>query len=375
LSQTYFNHYSYIAHNWWGRTSFVSSWWQIYKGDPYWVPPYYPTFRRVLEPSQDRHLARMKPLFVHTEALPGRKRQTQASSAWNAPLFGQPVAAAVILCDLRRQDGTAYLALLQSVNDAGSLARLLGYMAEAPLPGGCRNVIGPIGLSPHFGSGLLQDYWNEIPPLHTPYNPPYMPETIGSVMRARSGSRLYHLEIPREPSSPPPARAEFTPFNPARLCGDLLPLLVAACPPQLNFAPPDAEEAEFLLRWINPWPLISWLAQIDSQPLGFILLQPDLAHRLRRAEGGRNPIWRLWLAWAGCRPTRQGRVLFAGVLPAWRKQGIGRQLLHQAMLTAQQQGWRRLSIGPLPGTAPGSRFLEHCGAQARQSYLIYQQEL
>jgi GNAT superfamily N-acetyltransferase len=68
-------------------------------------------------------------------------------------------------------------------------------------------------------------------------------------------------------------------------------------------------------------------------------------------------------------------VLFAAVLPQWQGQGIGRQLLHQAILTAHQQGWQNLSIGPLPGTSPGSKFLEHQGAQARQTYLLYQGDL
>lgn len=110
------------------------------------------------------------------------------------------------LCDPRRREGTAYLALLHCVNDPESLDRLLGRLAEALSARGCRRVIGPIGLSPHLGSGLLQDCWGQLPPLHTPYNPPYVPEVVGSAMRPLDRARLYHLEVPTEPLSPPPAR-------------------------------------------------------------------------------------------------------------------------------------------------------------------------
>ena len=170
-------------------------------------------------------------------------------------------------------------------------------------------------------------------------------------------SRLYHLEIPPELPPAPPTRAKLTPLEPARLATDLRPLLVAACPVWGGFPPPDTAEVDFLVNWVGRWPLFGWLADVDDQPVGFILLQPDVAPRLRQAKGGRNPLRRLWLTWASRRPAHYGRVLFAGVLPDWRGQGIGRQLLFQALLTSQQQGWQSLSIGPIPSAAPANQFL------------------
>jgi hypothetical protein len=63
------------------------------------------------------------------------------------------------------------------------------------------------------------------------------------------------------------------------------------------------------------------------------------------------------------------------VWPDWREQGIGDQLLHQAMLTAHQHGWQDLTFGPFPTMAPVVKFLKRHGAESRQSYLLYQQEL
>jgi hypothetical protein len=64
--------------------------------------------------------------------------------------------------------------------------------------------------------------------------------------------------------------------------------------------------------------LYGWLAEVNERPVGFILLQPDLASILRQTKGGRHLLWRLWFNWASHKPSQRGRILFAGVLPEWR---------------------------------------------------------
>ncbi len=166
-----------------------------------------------------------------------------------------------------------------------------------------------------------------------------------------------------------------SPFDPSRLAKDLLPLLITACSPSADLPPPDTEEAAFLLRRLGLAPLHAWLAHVDEQPVGFTLLQPDLAPLMRRTNGGRHLPWRLWLAWRSRGPVSQGRVLYGAVSPRWQGQGIGSQLLHQALITAQRQGWETLSIGPLPEVALACIFLENRGARARQTYRFYQRNL
>lgn len=370
----YFNHRAVIAEDRWSRWSFIRHWWRIYQSDPYWTPPYAPTLGRNFNPTRNPHFSRLKAIPLWLEALP-RRAAPNAAPSFSGVAIEQGVAAALALIDPRRTDACAHLAWLHCANDADSLARLLDVFSERLASLGVRRLIGPTGLSPHLGSGLLQDCWHLRPPLHTAYNPPYLPELAGNVWRPRSSARLFHLPVLPQLPAAAPSPARLLPLNPARLAGDLLPLLAAACPPWLDFPPPDALEAEFLLRQFSPWPLWGWLAAANGEPAGFILLQPDLAPRLRRANGGRNPLWWLWLRWASRRPAGQGRVLFAAVLPRYRQQGIGRQLLHQALADAKARGWDSLAIGPLPTTAPGSRFLQHFGAEARQTYLLYQRDL
>jgi GNAT superfamily N-acetyltransferase len=287
----------------------------------------------------------------------------------------EPVAATVLLSDHRTEARVAYLGLLQCINDAESLERLWGELSQCLWELGCQRILGPTGLSPHLASGVLQNFFHVIPPLHTPYNPPYLPELIEGVWDPVQTSRLYHIEIPNEIASASPSPVQLSPFAAPRLAEDLLVLFQAACGGSDALSPPDRVEAAFLLDWLQTWPLYGWLAEVNGQPVGFILLQPDLAHSVLRAGGGRNWGWRLWLKWRSRQPVRAGRLLYGAVLPAWRGQGIGRRLWQQALSVAYAQRWRTLTIGPVVDATPAARFLVQAGAKAHQLYRLYGSEL
>jgi GNAT superfamily N-acetyltransferase len=378
MMEKHFNYRANFVDGWWGRRSFIQNWWRIYAADPHWAPPHAPTLSRMVEPARNPHLGRLSPMPLYVDALPrrhsGQVRTTAGTGmvGMTPVLFEVPVAAVMALQDPRRQDGAAYLGLLHCANDAGSLERLLGFLAEELAPLGVRRLIGPTGLSPHVGSGVLQDDFHRDPPLHTPYNPPYLPELMQAIFRPAARSQLYSLDVPAAGPSHAGGPAEIVPLDVRRLAADLLPLMQAACPTWAGFVPPDGPEAVFLLRWLGQWPLQGWLAQVAGEPAGFILLQADLAAQVRRAQGGRNPLWRLWMAWRASRPVHAGRLLLGAVMPQWQGQGIGGQLWQHTLSVARQCGWRRLTAGPLPSSAgPALRFLQKRGARAGANYLLY----
>jgi len=370
----YFNYTNHIVEDWWSRRDFIGRWWRLGATDMRWTPPPYPLLWQTLVRSREAYLVERTLRLLYIEALPRRVASPTTSdnpnftaTAW----MEEAVAATAILIDKRRRDRTAYLSLLQCVNDGEVMERLLGVVMEQLWELGCERIIGPTALSPHLPAGALQDYFHVTPPLHTPYNPPYLPELLESNLQPLAQNRLFSIQTPTELPAADPTVATLLPLTPARLSGDLLPLLVAACTAHGDFPAPDAAEAAFILRWLGAWPLTGWLAQVDHKPVGFVLLQPDLASSIQRARGGRNPIWRLWLTWRSQRPVRAGRLLYGAVLPAWRNQGIGRQLWRQALYTAQQALWQTLTMGPIIDSASGAAFLKQQGAQAQQRYQLY----
>ncbi|MCI0398281.1 MAG: GNAT family N-acetyltransferase [Chloroflexi bacterium] len=372
---SYINHRVYSAVTGWERRSFARKWWSIFAGDSRWTPPYYPALQRELNPARNPHLARLQPDYLYIEALPVEQRPVNRfSSVPVVSPFELALATAAILYDPRRQDETAYLSLFHCANDEESLERLLDSVAETLAGKGCRRLVGPTGFSPHLESGLLLDHWHRPPPWHTPYNPPYLPELLDRSARPGRRLRLYHLPVEPGPLELAAGPAEIVPLEPGRLATGLLPLLAEASPTGNDFPSPDEAEAAFLLRWLGPQTLSGWLALVDGQPAGFALLQPDLASRLRLARGGRNLLRRLWLPLLLRLPVRQGRALYGVVRPAWRGRGIGRQLLAHCLAAARRHGWTSLSLGSVVEESQAAAWLAQQGAEARQTYQLYQWE-
>jgi GNAT superfamily N-acetyltransferase len=281
----------------------------------------------------------------------------------------QAVAVTALLADPRRSDGTATMALLSVANDVESVERLVGVAQEQAYGRGRSRLIGPTALSPHLGYGVLLDHFDKTPPLHTPYNPPYLPEVMDAVFDRVQMARLYHLAM-RHQAAKVVGPATLRPLVAADDV-KVLPYLLTALDDNHEFPRPDAAEAAFLLDWWDVAPRCGWIAEIEGQAVGFVLLQPDLAMALRQTKGARMMWWQLWWQWRRTWRTSSGRLVAGGVLPRWRHQGIGRQLFAAAHNSALQQGWRSLTIGPVADDSTAATFLRGQEAQPLQRYALY----
>ena len=374
MQDGYFNYYTRLAESWWERRDFMRGWRRLHASDRRWVPPYYPTLTRALTPGSTPHVDRQRPVLFWVEALPG-KPNTEGN--WNAQRFNsafmeEAVATAVLLADPRRRDGTATLAFFSVANDEESLERLWAVAQEQAFGRGFYNLVGPVAFSPYLGYGVLLDHFNQTPPLYTPYNPPYLPEILDTLLERVQTARLYHLDVPAKVNVPS-APAHLRPLT-ASDESTVLPTLFAALDSPFDSPPPDATEASFMVDWWRIAPSSGWIAEVEGQPVGFVLLQPDLAPALRRAGGGRTLLWRLWWQWRRTRPARAGRIVAGAVLPNWRQQGIGSQLLSAALRSAQLQGWHKLTIGPVADDSQAATFLLAHHAQPLQHYALYGME-
>lgn len=362
-------------------------WWRIFSKDPHWVPPYYPIFRRELEPAKNSHLRRLEPAYIYDEALPistaSRQLYKESSQSQSAIPFQvtteTSVAAGIALTDPRRADASGYLALLHVGNDAEALERFLFEASEILAELGCQQIIAPTGLSPHLGSGLLVDHWNLNPPLYTPYQPPYMAEIFSGLMQPFASSRLYHIAVNSEGDNPSNRSFKYgIQFEAFTGLGKIIQethLLISAFPEWAGFAPPDREEIDFILRWVSHWKTLGWVALREGRAVGFILLQPDLSAPLRAADGGKKLLYRFFLNMAGGLPTKKGRILLGGVLPEWRGRGIGSELFHRAVSAGREQGWQEITVGPLPAGSEAAPFFEDHGAAAMQTYTLYNKDI
>jgi GNAT superfamily N-acetyltransferase len=358
------------------RRGFVHAWWRLYAHEPHWAPPYYPALKEALNPEHNPHLNRLSPRMVCLRGIAREHRQNALSGDLLASLGSGMALESILACclllyDPRRTDGSAYLALLHSQNTPSALEGLLECAAEQLTRLGARRILGPVGISPWIGSGVLANRWNQTPPAEAAYNPPYLPELMAKAMEPGPVQRVYQLPLPAGLETEVSGPAKLEALESGRLAGDLLALLAAACQDSGDFPSPDALEAGFLLNWIGDWPHWGWLAKVDGQPAGFVLLQPDLSTLLQRTHGGRNAWQRLELKLGLRHAAHSGRVVLAGVAPAYRRQGIASQLWLQAARFARAQGWEWLSAGPLPEGIPAAYFCTKLGGRPEQEYRLY----
>ncbi len=377
MQDGYFNYATRIAEGSWLRRDFVRGWRKLHAYDRRWIPPYYPALMAALTPRRIPFVDRQNPVLFWVEALPGKPNTdgNWNTHSFNSPFMEEAVATAALLTDPRRGDSIATLSLFSVANDVESLERLVSVAQEQAFSRGRSQVVGPVALSPHLGYGALLDHFDQTPPLYTPYNPPYLPEILDAVLQPVQQSRLYHLSVSASVPSSAPAR-----LRPLTMADEatVLPALMAALDGPYGSPTPDSVEAAFLLAWWRLAPSLGWIAEVETErekvPVGFVLLQPDLAPALRRAGGGRNPLWRLWWQWRRTRPTHAGRIVTGGVLSHWRRRGIGSQLWSAALASAHQQGWAILTIGPIADNSPAAAFLQVHNAQPKQHYALYSTE-
>ena len=371
---SYFNYSTLWPADWWGRRSFARAWWSIYAGDPRWVPPDHATWQRLTTRSASPLWHGERAQLIYLEALP--RRTGAGSPGLGQPLlagavFEEAVAAVLLHFSPEHGDGTAYLGLLRCVNDEETLERLLGAAMETAAGYGCVRLVGPVGPIPAWESGALSSHFHTTPPLHTPYNPPYLPDLLASTMTPLLETTLYHLPV-RKPEDTAASPAQLEPLTVAQIDSSLAPLVTAALAPHTDAPDLSGREVDILRQWIGAWPSAGWLAKVDGKTVGIMLAQPDHATLERRTRGGRRLLWRWYAAWARRRPAAGGRLLLGAVDPAWRHRGIGQQLLTQVLRHAHAAGWQALACGPYRPGSDGARLVERFGAQPAQRYTLYE---
>jgi GNAT superfamily N-acetyltransferase len=362
-----------------GCWGFLQDWWRLYAGEQHWAPPYYPALKEAINPDKNPHLKRLSPRLVCLRGIACEHSQNTLSSDLFANLergiaIEKMLACGLLLYDARRTDNSAYLALLHCQNTSSALDGIFKYAAEELSASGAKRILGPVGISPWISRGVLANRWNQTPPMYAAYNPPFLPELMEKTMDPRQVQWIYRIPVKSTPETGPSGPARLERLDTSRLANDLLGLLGEACQVGGDFPAPDEVEARFLLRWIGQWPEWSWLAKVDGQPAGFMVLQADMSPVLRHTHGGRTIGQRLALKLRRRSRVHSGRLVFAGVAPAYRRMGIASQLWQQAAKLAHQQGWETVSAGPLAADSPAALFCTRLGGRPEQEYRLYSME-
>ncbi len=260
---------------------------RLHGDDPRWTPPLRLDVRRALSP-------RRHPFYRHSQA------------AFFLLYQGREPVGRLAAIDNRHyndfyQARTGFFFYFDCIDDQQAAGQLFAAAFDWLRQRGLKEVIGPKGLTPLDGVGLLVRGFDERVAFGQAWNPPYyvqLVEAQGFASRRELDSGVLRREAPF------PARIhqlaervrqrrglEIMRFHSRRDLRALLPHLQSLYNQTLSGVrdnyPLDEAEAKVMadqLLWFSDPRLVKAIVK-DGQPVGFLLAYPDVADGLRRARG------------------------------------------------------------------------------------------
>ena len=363
------------------RDAFIKFPWQIYAGDPAWVPPLIIERKRFLD--RKRH-----PFYQHGDAALFVARNAGS------------VVGRIMACDDRNynalhESNVGCFGLFECVNDR-RVARALFETAEGWLRNrGRGEMMGPIDYSTNYVCGLLIDGFQFPPAILTAHNPPYYRDLVESCglakakdwygwwfadpSRARDNLRRIAERFQKRGSD-----VVIRPADLRHLSSEanrLRQIFNEAWQKNWGFVPFSEAEIEFMARELKPFliPEFAWVAEAKGQPVGFTLCLPDINVILRELNGRLTrfglPIGLIKLLLCGKR-LKRGRLIALGVVPKHRRTGVGEMLVLRVM---EETMVKRGISGELSMTLDDNvlinRFLQAIGAQHYKTWRIYSKSI
>lgn len=363
------------------RDAFIKFPWQIYRGDPAWVPPLLIERKEFLD--RNKH-----PFFEHGDA-------TLFLACSGEEIVGRIMASDDPNYNSLHQTNVGCFGLFECVNDPAVAAKLFEAAANWLRAKGRTEIMGPIDYSTNYVCGLLVEGFKFSPTLLTSHNPPYYASLIEGLgftkvmdfyawwfsEPERAATRLRRLATALKKK-----RLSVT-IRPANLKNieaesrRLREIYNDAWKDNWGFVPFTENEFEFMAKELKQLvvPEFTLIAEIDDKPVGFILCVPDINVALRKINGRLTsyglPIGLAKLLYYKSR-IRTARLIALGVRPKYRRGGIAEMLV----LRIIEEGMiKRGFTGELSMTLEDNhminRFLSAIGAERYKTYRIYRRGL
>lgn len=358
------------------RRAFIRFPWRIYEHDPAWVPPLIIECKAFLD--REHH-----PFYEHGDAALFLARQ-------NGEVVGRIMASDDPNYNAAHKSNVGCFGQFECIDNRNVAAALFDAAAGWLRKKGRQEMMGPIDYSTNYVCGLLIDGFEHPPTLLTSHNPSYysallekygfrkeidlyawwFEDTRGATMRLRKlAARLQK-------------RARFTirhgdmrnlPAESARL----LRIYNEAWRDNWGFVPFTESEFNYMTAQMKPLlrPDFTAIAEIDEQPVGFILGLPDINVALKKINGRLTnlgvPVGLAKLLYGKSR-LRKARLIAMGVRPEFRRLGVAEMLVLRVM----EEGMVRCGFAAelsmtLENNVMVNRFIEAIGAARYKTYRIY----
>jgi GNAT superfamily N-acetyltransferase len=363
------------------RDTFIKFPWKIYPNDPVWVPPLVIERKEFLD--REKH-----PFFEHGQAEFFLARR-------DGEIVGRIAASDDPKYNALHGSNVGCFGMFESIDDQEVADALFDAAADWLRALGRDEIMGPIDYSTNYLCALLIDGFQHPPMLLTSHNPPYYSRLIegwglSKVMDffawwfahpANAAARLRRLAGALKKR---PEKVTLRQINLRDIAGEagrIRAIYNQAWSKNWGFVPFSEKEFAYMTKEMKPLllPDLVWLAEIGSEPVGFILCVPDINVALKKINGRLTtfglPIGLAKLLYQKSR-IKTVRLVALGVVPKYRRHGIAEMLVLQIIENAML---KRGFIGEcsliLENNVMMNRFLEAIGAEKYKTYRVYRRSL
>jgi len=361
------------------RDEFIKFPWRIYQNDPAWVAPLIIERKEFL--NRDKH-----PFYRHGDAALFLARR-------NDEIVGRIMASDDPNYNSLHKTNLGCFGLFESIDDPDVAHALFDAASNWLRDRGRTDIMGPIDYSTNYVCGLLIDGFEHSPTLLTAHNPPYYPTLIESCgfqkevdwyawwfdPKNAPVSRLRRLVEARTRRTAVRIRS----INVKNLVGEsqrLAAVFNKAWENNWGFVPFTTAEAEHMATEMRPIvdPRMTLIAEIDNQPVAFVICVPDLNVALQKINGRLThfgfPVGLAKLLWYR-HQIRKARFVALGVLEEFRRTGIAEMLVLRVMEEGARRGFTAELSMTLEDNVMVNRFIETMGAKRYKTYRIYRRSI
>jgi GNAT superfamily N-acetyltransferase len=362
------------------RDAFIKFPWEIYRDDSAWVPPLLIERKEFLD--RKKH-----PFYEHGDAALFLARR-------DGKIVGRIMASDDPNYNAFHKTNVGCFGLFDSVNDGAVATPLFDAAADWLRAKGRDQIMGPIDYSTNYVCGLLVDGFEFLPTLLTSHNPPYYEALLeqngfAKVIDfyawwfsepANAAHRLRRLSagLKKRPSATIRA-GDLKNFSAE--AGRIREIYNEAWKENWGFVPFTEKEFQFLAKELKQLvvPEFTLIAEVDGEPVGFILCVPDINVAFKKIDGRLTsygiPIGLAKLLYHKGR-IRTARLIALGVKPKYRRGGIAEMLVLRIIEDAMiKRGFTGELSMTLENNHLINRFLAAIGAKKYKTYRIYQRAI
>lgn len=362
---------------------FIDLPWQIYEraSYPQWVPPLKIAVRDALN-------TKSNPFY-----------RTADRQLFLALRDGKPVGRIAAIENRAHNefhhDRVGFFGFFECKNDQPA-ANALFAAAETWLRQRGRDTMrGPMNPSTNHECGLLVDGFEAHPMIMTTWNAPYYPALLDRAGFTKAKDLLaYHFDISADPPSRLPERyralaerarigksLKFRDLNLKDFANEVercWEIYNSAWEKNWGFFPMSREsflhEAQVLKYIVNPQ--LAFIAEVDGDPAGCMIIVPDFHHAFKAVGNGRLLPSGLFKLLSAKRHIRSGRLMILGAKEEYRRRGIFALFVHELERRYNEYGWTALEASwILEDNDKLNRPMRDMGAREYRRWRIYDRQI